>query len=173
MKRSILASGLVWLWLSVLVVGIDLMVKQSVMIRFTLGESMPLLPFFSFTYAHNPGAAFSFLADQEGWQRWFFAIIALLVCVVLLFMMYKGKRQERLNNSAYALIIGGALGNLFDRLVHGVVIDFLHFHLGSWSFPIFNLADVAICMGAVLILLEGFLTPSAKKGEQSDSAGRS
>ncbi|MGL4858578.1 MAG: signal peptidase II [Enterobacteriaceae bacterium] len=163
MSQRLRNTGLFWLWLALLVIAIDLSSKQWVMAHFWLGESVSVLPFFSFTYAHNTGAAFSLLADSSGWQRWFFAAVAALVTGVLLVMMYRGQRQQKLSNCAYALIIGGALGNLFDRMVHGVVIDFLHFHLGDWSFPVFNLADTAICIGAGLILLEGIIFPASKK----------
>ncbi len=171
MTKPLVSTGLRWLWLAVLVIAVDLGSKQWVMSHFYLGESLPVIPFLSFTYAHNPGAAFSFLADSGGWQRWFFAAIAVLVCIALLVMMYRTSAKAKLLNIAYALIIGGALGNLFDRMVHGVVIDFLHFHVGDWSFPIFNLADTAICIGAAAVILEGFLSPSEKKGKENDGTG--
>jgi len=165
MSKSICSTGLRWLWLALAVLVIDLGSKQWVMTHFALGESLPLIPFFNMTYAHNPGAAFSFLADKGGWQRWFFAVIAVVIALVLVVMMYRTPAKQRLVNASYALIVGGALGNLFDRLVHGVVIDFIDFYVGDWHYPIFNLADTAICIGAVLVVLEGFISPSAKKTE--------
>lgn len=162
MTKPISSTGLRWLWLALIVLVLDLGSKQWVMAHFYLGESVPLVPFFNLTYAHNPGAAFSFLADKGGWQRWFFAAIALIISVVLIVMMYRSSAKQRLNNAAYALIIGGALGNLFDRMVHGVVIDFIDFYVNDWHWPVFNLADTAICIGAVIIVLEGFLAPSDK-----------
>ncbi|NIZ66807.1 lipoprotein signal peptidase, partial [Escherichia coli] len=114
-------------------------------------------------YARNYGAAFSFLADSGGWQRWFFAGIAIGISVILAVMMYRSKATQKLNNIAYALIIGGALGNLFDRLWHGFVVDMIDFYVGDWHFATFNLADTAICVGAALIVLEGFLPSKAKK----------
>lgn len=168
MNKYICSTGLRWLWLAVIVLALDFFSKQWVMGNFMLGESLPLIPFFNFTYAHNPGAAFSFLADKGGWQRWFFALIAVVIIVVLLVLMYRSKgKKEKLNNIAFALIIGGALGNLFDRMVHGFVIDFLDFYVNDWHYPTFNFADVAICIGALLVVLEGFLTPSDKKTAKS------
>ncbi|MGM3174473.1 signal peptidase II [Dickeya lacustris] len=156
-------TGLRWLWLAALVLVVDLGSKQWVMTHFQLGESLSLMPFFNFTYAHNYGAAFSFLADKGGWQRWLFAAIALAIIVALLAMMYRSSASQKLNNIAYSLIIGGAIGNLTDRLVHGYVIDFMDFFIGDWHYPTFNLADTAIVIGAMLIVLEGFLASPQKK----------
>ncbi|ATZ95905.1 MULTISPECIES: signal peptidase II [Dickeya] len=163
MSKSIGATGLRWLWLAALVLVVDLGSKQWVMTHFQLGESVSLVPFFNFTYAHNYGAAFSFLADKGGWQRWLFAVIALVIIVALLAMMHRSSASQKLNNIAYSLIIGGAIGNLADRLVHGYVIDFLDFYVGNWHYPTFNLADSAIVVGALLIVLEGFLASPQKK----------
>ncbi|ANE74880.1 signal peptidase II [Dickeya solani] len=163
MSKSIGATGLRWLWLAALVLVVDLVSKQWVMTHFQLGESVPLVTFFNFTYAHNYGAAFSFLADKGGWQRWLFAMIALVIIVALLAMMHRSSASQKLNNIAYSLIIGGAIGNLADRLVHGYVIDFLDFYVGNWHYPTFNLADSAIVVGALLIVLEGFLASPQKK----------
>ena len=116
----------------------------------------PHFPSLNLHYARNYGAAFSFLADSGGWQRWFFAGIAIGISVILALMMYRSKATQKLNNIAYALIIGGALGNLFDRLWHGFVVDMIDFYVGDWHFATFNLADTAICVGAALIVLEGF-----------------
>ncbi|WJY15640.1 signal peptidase II [Pectobacteriaceae bacterium CE90] len=164
MSKSIGASGLRWLWLTLVVLVVDLGSKQWVMTHFQLGESFSLVPFFNLTYAHNLGAAFSFLADKGGWQRWLFAVIALAITVTLLVFMYRSDGRHKLNNIAYALIIGGAIGNLSDRLVHGYVIDFIDFHVNNWHYPIFNLADTSICIGALLIVLEGFFISPEKKG---------
>ncbi len=120
------------------------------------GDTVPLFPSLNLHYARNYGAAFSFLADSGGWQRWFFAGIAIGISVILVVMMYRSKAAQKLNNIAYALIIGGALGNLFDRLWHGFVVDMIDFYVGDWHFATFNLADTAICVGAALIVLEGF-----------------
>ncbi|MGL5345082.1 MAG: signal peptidase II [Plesiomonas sp.] len=162
MSKPLLSTGLRWLWLAALIFAVDIGTKLWVMDSFTLYESVKVLPFFNLTYVHNPGAAFSFLAEHSGWQRWFFAGIALLVTASLMVWMYKTPADQRLSNFAYALIIGGALGNLFDRLVHGYVIDFLDFYIGTSHWPAFNIADIAICLGAGLVVLDGFLAPSEK-----------
>ncbi|MFP1723357.1 signal peptidase II [Lonsdalea quercina] len=163
MRHSMKSTGLRWLWLALVVLVVDLGSKQWVMTHFQLGESLPLIPFFNLTYAHNPGAAFSFLADKDGWQRWFFAVIALAITAALLVLMYRSSASQKLNNIAYAMIIGGAVGNLTDRLVHGYVIDFVDFYINDWHYPIFNIADAGICIGALLIVLEGFFVSSEKK----------
>lgn len=161
MRKPLLATGVRWLWLALLVLVIDLGVKQWIMDNFQLYETRALIPFFNLHYAHNPGAAFSFLAGEDGWQRWFFAGIAIAIAGLLVAMMYRRPASDKLNNIAYALIIGGALGNLFDRMVHGFVVDMIDFYVGDWHFPTFNVADTAICIGAALIVVEGFL-PSAR-----------
>lgn len=164
--KPLLSTGLRWLWLAVAVLAIDLGSKYLVLQHFMLGETLPLFPSLNLHYARNYGAAFSFLADKEGWQRWFFAGIAVGICVVLVVMMYREKASHKINNIAYALIIGGALGNLFDRLWHGFVVDMIDFYVGNWHFATFNFADTAICIGAALIVLEGFISPSKKSAEQ-------
>ncbi|KAA9002666.1 lipoprotein signal peptidase [Affinibrenneria salicis] len=166
MSKSICSSGLRWLWLALVVVLADLGSKLGILSHLQLGETRPLAPFLNLHYARNYGAAFSFLADHGGWQRWFFAGIAVAIVIALLVMMFRSRAQQKLNNIAYALIIGGALGNLFDRLWHGFVVDFIDFYVGDWHFATFNLADSAICIGAALVVLEGFLTPSASAGSQ-------
>lgn len=164
--RPLLSTGLRWLWLVLVVIGIDFASKQWIMNNLMLHQSMPVIPLFNFFYAHNYGAAFSFLADKGGWQRWFFAAIAVAIVAVLLVMMYRSKAAHKLNNIAYALIVGGALGNLFDRAYHGFVVDFIDFYIGDWHFATFNIADCGICIGAGLIVLEGFITPAAKQSER-------
>lgn len=162
MKRSLLSSGLVWLWLSLVIIGLDFTTKLWVMNHMALGETRPLMPFINLHYAHNYGAAFSLLADKGGWQRWFFAGIALGVVVALLIFMGRNPARK-INNVASALIIGGALGNLYDRAYHGWVVDFIDYYLGDWHFATFNVADSAICIGAALLLLEGLVNPANKK----------
>jgi len=166
MKTSLMSTGLRWLWLAVVVFVIDLGTKQWIMSNFMLHETVAVTPFINIFYAQNFGAAFSFLADKGGWQRWLFALIALVIAIALLFMMYRSDYRQRMPNCAYALIIGGALGNLSDRLVHGVVIDFIDVYVNEWHWPTFNVADSAICIGAVLIVLEGFLRSSDRAAKQ-------
>nr|CBA71611.1 lipoprotein signal peptidase [Arsenophonus nasoniae] len=141
---------------------VDLSSKQLILNHFQLYESIPLMPYFNLAYAQNPGAAFSFLADKGGWQRWFFAFVAIVICVVLIVMMYRQSVNKKLSNIAYALVIGGALGNLCDRLVHGFVVDFIDFYVGDWHWPTFNIADMAICVGAALIILDSCINTDKK-----------
>ena len=164
-KRSMLQSGLRWLWLSVLIFVLDIGSKLLVMNTMTYGfqHRIEVLPFFNLTYVHNYGAAFSFLSDAGGWQRWFFAVIAIGVSSLLAYWMRQQSADQKLLNSAYALIIGGALGNLFDRLVHGYVVDFLDFFIGTYHWPAFNIADMAICIGAGLLILDSFFESKTEK----------
>ncbi|MDC9593035.1 signal peptidase II [Xenorhabdus sp. IM139775] len=170
MSKPICSTGLRWLWLVVVVLILDLGSKHLVLQHFTLYESTPLIPYFNLTYAQNLGAAFSFLADKGGWQRWFFALVAIAITVVLLTMMYRSNARQKLGNIAYALVIGGALGNLFDRLVHGFVVDFIDFYVGEWHFPTFNIADSAICIGAALIIIESLISPDDKDKKAATKA---
>ncbi|OOE34337.1 signal peptidase II [Salinivibrio kushneri] len=155
---SLSQSGWRWLWLAPLVFALDIGSKWLVMqtMEYGFANRIEVLPFFNLTYVHNHGAAFSFLSDAGGWQRWLFSVIALGVSGLLAYWMRHTPADKRMINIAYAMIIGGALGNLFDRLVHGYVIDFLDFYLGQSHWPAFNLADSAICVGAALIILDSF-----------------
>ncbi|AOM41252.1 signal peptidase II [Xenorhabdus hominickii] len=163
MNKPICSTGLRWLWLVVVILILDLGSKHLVLQHLALYNPIPLIPSFNLMYAQNLGAAFSFLADKGGWQRWFFALIAIVISVVLMVMMYRSSAKQKLSNIAYALVIGGALGNLFDRLVHGFVVDFIDFYVGEWHWPTFNIADSAICIGAALIIIESFISQDDKK----------
>ncbi len=151
-------SGVRWLWLALLIFIADIGIKLVVMNSMGYGweNRIEILPFFNLLYVHNYGAAFSFLSDQAGWQRWFFTAIAFGVTALLSFWMRRLPASEKWNNVAYALIIGGAVGNVFDRVVHGFVVDYLDFYWGTYHWPAFNLADSAICIGAAMIILDGF-----------------
>ncbi|MCL7650337.1 signal peptidase II, partial [Klebsiella pneumoniae] len=141
MSKSICSTGLRWLWVVVAVLIIDLGSKFLILQNFALGETVPLFPSLNLHYARNYGAAFSFLADSGGWQRWFFSGIAIGICVVLTVLMYRSKATQKLNNIAYALIIGGALGNLFDRLWQGFGGGMFYFNVGDRRFSPPNLAQ--------------------------------
>lgn len=151
-------SGVRWLWLALLVFVADIGIKLVVMNSMGFGweNRIEVLPFFNLLYVHNYGAAFSFLSDQAGWQRWLFTGIAFAVVGLLAFWMRRLPASDKWNNVAYALIIGGAVGNVFDRVVHGFVVDYLDFFWGTYHWPAFNLADSAICIGAVMIIADGF-----------------
>ncbi|CAD5109039.1 signal peptidase II [Zestomonas carbonaria] len=154
-----------WLWLSALVFVLDQATKLYFEGSLRLYQQIVVIPdYFSWTLAYNTGAAFSFLADADGWQRWFFALIAVVVSGVLVVWLKRLKQDETWLAIALALVLGGALGNLFDRVVYGHVIDFILVHWQNrWYFPAFNLADSAITVGAVMLALDMFKTK--KSGE--------
>ncbi len=149
-------TGLRWLWLTVIFLIIDQITKQWVASTFDYRETLSVLPIFNITYVHNPGAAFSFLADQGGWQRWFFTAIAAIASIVFVIWMAKTPKQQHLLSIAFALILSGALGNLIDRVLFGYVIDFLDFHWQGSHFAAFNIADSVIFIGAALMIIESF-----------------
>ena len=150
-SRSAFVLMLPWLILAVVVGVLDQITKQMVMANLQLGQMIPVTSFFDLVLVFNTGAAFSFLAEHSGWQRWFFTVLAFAISAWMLTLMHH-HRHEKLLPAAFALIIGGALGNVYDRLVHGAVVDFLHFHYAGWSWPAFNLADSAITVGVVMML---------------------
>jgi signal peptidase II len=154
MQRTPTSANLRWLWLAVLVIVLDQLTKHLILASFRVGEELPLTPFASLVLAFNRGAAFSFLADGGGWQRWFFALIAVAACIAMLWFLRRGGRA--LFCAGLALIIGGALGNLFDRLTLGHVVDFLLLHWRGWYYPAFNVADSAITIGAVALIIDSF-----------------
>ncbi len=145
-----------WLGLSALVIALDQTSKLLITNNFYYGESLSLLSVFSLTLVHNPGAAFSFLSDAGGIQRWLFSFLALAASVGIVLLLRKHS-AKLLFALALSLILGGALGNLIDRIVYGYVVDFLLFHWDAHYFPAFNLADSAITCGAFLLILESFL----------------
>jgi signal peptidase II len=149
-------SGLIWLWLAGLVIVLDQFSKWVVMDRLTAYvDVIPLTGFFNLVHVHNSGAAFSLFADQPGWQRFFFVGIA-VVAVVILGYLLKKTAGRPVFSIALALILGGAVGNVIDRVLYGYVIDFLDFYLGTWHFPAFNVADSAITVGAALLIWDSF-----------------
>lgn len=152
-----------WLWLTVFVVVIDLVTKAWVSNTFRYGEMLEVLPIFDLTLLHNKGAAFSFLANEGGWQRWFFAVIAVVVSGVLLVWLKRLKPNETWLAIALAMVLGGALGNLHDRVLLGYVVDFLFFHWENNYFPAFNLADTAISLGAGMLIVDMIRNPENKK----------
>ncbi|WP_430461665.1 signal peptidase II [Thalassolituus sp. LLYu03] len=147
-------SALIWLWLAVAVFLLDQATKQLAEALLSYGKPVYLLPVLDFTLLYNPGAAFSFLADQGGWQRWFFTAISLGVSAMLIVWMKRLPRTQVWLPVALALILGGAIGNLFDRLVYGHVIDFISVHWERAYFPAFNIADSAISVGAFMMAVD-------------------
>jgi signal peptidase II len=144
-----------WLALAGVLVVLDQLSKLAVLRWLAPGRTVEVTPFFNFVLVYNPGAAFSFLAQAPGWQRGFFIAIALVASAWIVFMLRRHWR-ETLFSFALALILGGAVGNLIDRVVYGAVVDFLDFHAAGWHWPAFNVADSAISVGAVLLVWDGF-----------------
>ena len=154
-----------WLVLSLLAVVLDQVSKWVVDSSMQLYQSIPLVPYFNLTYVRNTGAAFSFLSEAGGWQRWFFAGLAIVISIVIAVWLARLKQHEALLAVALSLVLGGAIGNLIDRLAYGYVIDFLDVYYQTWHWPAFNVADSAITLGVVLMLLESFGLVGSKQSE--------
>ncbi len=152
-----------WVWLSGIVLVLDQISKIWVDLTLELHQSIPVIPSFSITYAHNYGAAFSFLSDAGGWQRWFFAVLAIAVSIGIVIYLSKLKNEEKLLAVSLSLILGGAIGNIIDRVLYGYVIDFLDVYYQVYHWPIFNIADSAITIGVGLMLIESFME---KEGQE-------
>ncbi len=144
-----------YLWISVLVIVFDQATKHIASSQLDYAVPVSVIPMFNFMLLHNTGAAFSFLSDAGGWQRWFFVVLALAISVVLFVWLLRLKPHEKWIALSLALILGGALGNVIDRSLYGYVIDFLDVYYDSWHWPAFNIADSAITVGAVVLILEG------------------
>lgn len=143
-----------WLWLSVLVLALDQGTKAAAEAWLAPYEPLPVLPFFNLTLMYNTGAAFSFLSDASGWQRWLFTLVGLAVSAGIVWWLGRLGRGERLLAVALALILGGALGNVIDRVLIGHVVDFIQLYAGKYYWPAFNVADSAISVGAALIVID-------------------
>jgi len=143
-----------WLWLSVVVVVLDRLSKGIASEWLSLHEPWVLTGYFNLTLMHNTGAAFSFLHQAGGWQRWFFATLAVAISAILILWLRRLPRGQRWLACALALIIGGALGNLWDRLLLGYVVDFIQVHYRHWYWPAFNIADSAISIGAAMLIID-------------------
>ena len=161
---------MLWFALAASVLLLDQYSKLWIVERFAYGDIESLSGFFNLVRVHNYGAAFSFLSDAGGWQRWAFSVLAAVISTVIVVWIARLPTQSKMEGLALALILGGALGNLYDRLTLGYVVDFLDFHWSGKHFPAFNIADSAISVGAVLILVEGFIRrPNAEsKGQKKD-----
>jgi signal peptidase II len=164
-------NGWWWLPVAVGVILLDQFTKHLVVTRLEYLEVIELLPVLNFTHVYNPGAAFSFLADASGWQRWLFAGLALAVGAVIVVWLKRLKaRSQWMLSCALSLILGGAIGNVIDRIRLGHVVDFVHAHWGDADFPAFNVADAAITVGAALLLLDAFLETRRAKAQGSGDA---
>lgn len=155
-----------WLALSLVVIALDQLTKVAIQARFEYGETHYVAPFFNLVLVYNKGAAFSFLADAGGWQRLFFIALTLVISSVLLWMM-RGNPGNRLLCIALSLVLGGAFGNLYDRVALGHVVDFIQWHVAGYYWPAFNVADSAIFLGAVGLVIDGFRKQPAVDAERT------
>ena len=158
MPKKRFSTGLVWIWVAAAVLLIDRCSKIWMVNHLAPYQPRAILPFFNFTLAYNTGAAFSFLHSASGWQNIFFGGLAAIVSIVIIYSLIKLSAKEIWVSIALCLILGGALGNAWDRILYQYVVDFLDFHLGDWHFAIFNLADSAIFVGAVMLLWHWLVT---------------
>lgn len=149
-------SQLKWLGLSLLVILLDQIAKQIAQANLPLHQAVNVIPYFDWYLTYNTGAAFSFLAGAGGWQRWFFTAVAAVVSVIIVGWLAKLPREDRLTALSLSLILGGAIGNLIDRVYLGHVVDYIQIWLGSYPWPAFNVADASISVGAVLLILSSF-----------------
>jgi len=155
-NRSLTSSNytlIPWLGIATIVILFDQITKITILKLLTYGASRPLTSFFNLVLVYNKGAAFSFLAAESGWQRYFFTLIAIGAAVFIIYLL-KRHSGQRMFCWALSLVLGGAVGNLIDRLIHGHVIDFLDFYYRGWHWPAFNIADSAICIGAALFVID-------------------
>jgi signal peptidase II len=157
-------TALIWVWLSAIVVALDQFVKWYVVDSFGLYEILPVGPFLDLTRLHNEGAAFGILAGAGGWQRWFFLVLAGAISVAIVFWLRSmpARGQEWLA-IGIALILGGAVGNAWDRFIDGYVVDYLHFHWDDAYFPAFNIADIGITTGAIMLIIDAILDGRRRK----------
>ena len=153
-------KNLHWLWLSLLVLIIDSMTKVLALKHLSFEQAVKIWPFFNLTLSFNRGAAFSLLNNASDWQQWFFGGIAIVVCTVLVVWLVRLESHRIRTASAISLIVGGAIGNLADRIQHGHVVDFVQLHIGHYYWPIFNMADSAIFLGAIILAIEIVVTPT-------------
>lgn len=164
---SFIRSAWAWLLFSAVIIVLDLWTKQIATDSLTLYRPIELTSWLNLTLAHNYGAAFSFLSDAGGWQRWLFTSLASVVTVVLIIWLLRLPAREKLTAAALSLVIGGAVGNLIDRIVNGYVVDFIDVFYQGHHWPAFNLADSAITCGVILLLVDGLFSASAAKPEET------
>ncbi len=155
-------SALKWYALAFVITLVDQVTKQWASLSLDYNTPLVFTSFFNFTLLHNPGAAFSFLSESGGWQRWFFAVIALGVSLVIIVWLARLPAEKKLESLALALILGGALGNLYDRMALGYVVDFIVFHYEHHYWPAFNIADCGITVGAGILIVDMFLNKEAE-----------
>ena len=166
-SRSLKQTALTSLWVAAVLVLVDQLTKYWAVSTLTFAEPVAVMPYLNWTLAYNYGAAFSFLADMGGWQRWFFSGLALIVSVV--FIVWLSRLPKGFTTEVWGinLILGGAIGNVIDRVLEGRVTDFIDFYIGTWHYATFNIADMAISVGAALLIFsEFFIKPKLKKAKK-------
>jgi signal peptidase II len=157
-------TALFWVWLSAMVVALDQLTKWYIVGRFQLYEILPVGPFLDLTRLHNEGAAFGLLADAGGWQRWFFLVLAGVIALAIAWWLRSlPARGQSWLAIGLALILGGAVGNAYDRFMDGYVVDYLHFHWNDAYFPAFNVADIGITTGAIMLIIDALLSSRSRK----------
>jgi signal peptidase II len=161
-----------WLSISAIIVALDLYTKHLIQQAFAYGEHLPVTSFFDLVRYHNTGAAFSFLADAGGWQKWFFTVVSVIAIAVITYLIKKNP-NNKLFCWGLALVLGGAVGNLYDRITLGYVVDFLYFYYQAFAWPAFNVADSAICVGVGLLLLESFLQDKSQSANTKSASKQS
>jgi signal peptidase II len=154
---------LAWLLLSIVIIAADLLSKHWASNNLTLYSSQEITSWLNFHLAHNRGAAFSFLHDANGWQRWFFSSVSSIVSIILLVWLWQTPRNAWRQALALSLVLGGAIGNLVDRLYLGYVVDFIDVHYAGWHWPAFNIADAAITVGVALLVIDGLIPRRQKQ----------
>lgn len=172
-KIPLSASGIRWTWISLLIIAVDQLSKLWIERNMVLGDSFTVLPILDIVRAHNPGAAFDFLADAGGWQRWAFSAFAVIVSVALVVWLSRlAVATHALLSLGVVLILGGAVGNVIDRIEHGYVVDFVLAHWGTSFFPAFNVADAAISIGAALVIFDALAeSRRARRGLAQNTSG--
>lgn len=157
-----------WIWLAIVVVVLDQLTKYIASTTLEMFQPVAVMPMFNWTLMHNTGAAFSFLADESGWQRWFFAIIAVVVSAVIVLWIKRLEQHEKWQAIALALILGGAVGNVIDRIYLGYVVDFIQVYYQQWYWPAFNIADSAISIGVVMIIIDSIREYRKEKNKNTE-----
>lgn len=159
-KINLSQSALRWCWISVLIIILDQVTKFLAVALLPFDRAVPVLPFFNLALAHNMGAAFSLLGQAGGWTAWLFGGFAVVISVLIIIWLRRINKSQRWLAVALTLILGGALGNLIDRIHYGFVIDFIQLYYKNWYWPAFNVADSAICVGAVMLAIEMLFSKS-------------
>ena len=156
MIKKIFHSGARWLWIAIVVIGLDRLTKQMAEEYLNAYSALNVMPGFNLTLSYNKGAAFSFLDQAAGWQMWFLGGVAVAVVIAIIIWLLRLSSRDRWVSIALSLVVGGALGNLWDRISYGHVIDFIQWYVADYYWPVFNVADSAVCVGAAMLFISTF-----------------